>query len=157
MSKICIVLVKDISGLCHTTDWICSKIRHIINSYALGMFIIDPIMEPFGDKYVDCVAISIADNDSSDNCEMFLLPDNCSFNGRINGVQFIERMKVLRDIALCLGENDCWVELFIGDSGVNYEDYAEACCKANDLPHVLQELYYVPSEWNERCLHMKII
>ena len=138
MSKICIVLVKDISGLCHTTDWICSKIRHIINSYALGMFIIDPIMEPFGDKYVDFV-------------------DNCSFNGRINGVQFIERMKVLRDIALCLGENDCWVELFIGDSGVNYEDYAEACCKANDLPHVLQELYYVPSEWNERCLHMKII
>jgi hypothetical protein len=133
-----------------------AEIEKLLRQNSLGMFLVDPISEPFGERYTDHVALSIADDNQHDNCEMFLLPDNCSYNGKINPMPFSERMQVFRAIALLLRAHGYSAELFLGTSGTDYSEYTAIRCSAEEIARILAVSYYIRDMWQERDLHVII-
>lgn len=123
MSKICIVVIKNHNYL--ETDKIKEQIKMLFNNCGLGVFFEVAYSEPFLERYKndEHLIFSISDNFEFDNCEMFLLPDRCKYNGQTNNIPFEKRMcdlKRIIEIILSFCHN---IEIFIGDSGTNFEDF----------------------------------
>lgn len=81
----------------------------------------------------DSFIISIVDCPESDNCELFLMPDGWCCNGRTNKLAFRERMKFLQDISAIFINREYSVDLYMGLSGNDPEDYFNVALKNNDL------------------------
>ena len=133
-----------------------TELEKILCQNALGLFLEDLINEPFGYRYTNHIAFSIADNAQCNNCEMLLLPDGSSLNGNVNPVPFSKRMRIFRDIALLLQAHGCSTELFLGLSGTEYSEYTEFRCSAEEVDRVLAVNYYLCDEWRERDMHIII-
>lgn len=92
-----------------------------------GLFTFDELnfAAPFlqGTDYDKKLICSISDSEINDNCEMFLLPDNCTFNGRPNSTPFAERTQILLSAFEDVIDRDTSLELFVGYCGTPYSDF----------------------------------
>lgn len=123
MSKICIGVIKT-----HIPLEMCSfreQIKPLFNRFGLGVFFEFPYLEPFMKEYEkdDYFVFSVADNMNFDNCEMFLLPDNCTYNGKKNEISFKTRMSNLKSIIEIILKTEKSIELFIGESGTEFFEF----------------------------------
>ena len=151
MSKICIMLVHN--SIDNTYN-IISEIKHIVDDYGWGYFILDEIDEPFLHRNKSDLIISFSDNYVYDNCEMLLLPDDCIYNGKENKKTLFERMEMICNVVKFLKQNNHGVELYIGDSGTECEDYSEYAC----LPSILQNtICNGLNHFNNDNLHIIVI
>ncbi len=92
-------------------------------------------VEPFLDKE-DKLVFSISDNYLHNNCEMFLLPDNCLYNNKINLIPFSERLKTLECIIKVILDKVDEFNLFIGDSGLEYSDFLSFDIKIEEFASI---------------------
>ena len=81
----------------------------------------------------DSLIINIVDCPENDNCEMFLLPDNWYFNESTNKLPFKDRIKFLQDISELFINNSCSVDIYLGQSGTNPEEFIDVWLKNSDL------------------------
>ena len=86
--------------------------------------------------------ISISNHSKYDNCEMFLLPDGCLYNGKTNPVSFSYRMSVLEDITSALQKSNYRVEWFIGDSGTPYHDFKILQCGFSQISEIIEQHFF---------------
>lgn len=123
MSKICIgILAKK----CIVGELLYEFLRSQLEQIGLGIFF-DTLDEPLIDSFPpeDYLIFSIADNNEFDNCEMLLLPENCSLNGKKNLVPFVNRMELIKDIMNDTLKFVPQIDLFIGNSGANIDEFEE--------------------------------
>lgn len=154
VSRMCVIVVDD--GNCYNErDSIKKMINSKISKWDLGVFFYDNLDEPWDIYYNGFLKISIADSFEFDNCEMFMLPDNCYYNGHTNKTPFIERMDMISDIVSTLKEQMCEVELYIGDSGTEKEDFIGMQCSVKDLANMLNE-NCIDNNSQDNNLHIRI-
>jgi len=134
MSKICYALLQ---GSMDCKRNILSEIKRIADRYGFGYYILKTIDEPFFDCNRSDFIISFSDNYIYDNCEMLLLPDGCTYNGKTSKTSFFERMTMIRNVTDLLKENHFRVELYVGESGTESEDYLDFSCESSDIPNVI--------------------
>lgn len=127
MSKICIAILNDDVS----TERITTAIQPLLKRYNLAVSYKLTYDEPLLEKYRNKAykMFSFADNVYYDNCEMFLLPDNCFFNGQKNSIPFQARMQLLEEIFERVLDFTPKIEVFIGDSGTRYDEFDRAHCK----------------------------
>lgn len=121
MSKLCIAIFNNFPGIGNTKK----QIDLLLNSFNLGIFYEqsndEPVLSEFQNK--SNIICSLSDNCIYNNCEMLLLPDNCFLNGKSNAVPFQERLSQIEEILKAILNNAQKIDLFIGDSGANWDDY----------------------------------
>lgn len=100
------------------------KIQTIFEQNDLFCFIGSGYIEPFLSKFdlSEYFVISISDNKIYDNCELLLLPDNCYLNGEKSNNPFDNRMRKLKNVLDVFLTFTSEIHLFIGDSGVLFEE-----------------------------------
>ena len=137
MSRICIAVLQVRKGR-------LQELREAAAAYAedhgFGVHSSLSYEEPFLAHYDETVEIlSFSDHMEHENCEMLLLPDNCSVNGFRSGVPFRVRMQWLAEL---LGSLKVYVEVldvFIGDSGAHYEDFDLLCVKFSEFAQRVEQ------------------
>ena len=98
-----------------------SRIIHKHGYYIFGgIDWIEPIITTLPSTVLLC---NIVDNVEYNNCEMLLLPDGWSFNGKFNIIPARERMQVLEELATYVIGQGHQVEFFLGDSGTLPNEY----------------------------------
>lgn len=152
MSKICVICVPSIID---NKNYFISRIKQIVDHYGSGCFILEKIEEPFFDYNNSEFIISFSDSYVYDNCEMLLLPDNCTYNGKTNKTPFCDRMAMIRDVAAFLRQAAFHVELYVGDSGTEYDDYLCHKCRPYSIPDVMCE-YLNDSNFHAHNLHIVV-
>lgn len=86
------------------------------------------------------IILSISDDCLLDNCEMFLLPDNCTYNGRSNKTPFTARMQLLQNALSLIVDKNTSLEMFVGDSGTPYCDFEHHSITIHDFLRVSSRL-----------------
>ncbi len=154
MSSLCLFKVPAFL----LTDRLKEETVHILSSRGLACFWKDTIQEPFVEQLPDISSqsfFSIADDTCYDNCEMFVLPDGCFYNGRTNSIPFIKRMEVLQDVFSFFKCHGISAELFMGDSGGLLEEYHMFCCSIEEIPNIINRYYFdhrTATGWNLRIV-----
>ena len=127
-------------------------IINILEENNLACFFEFDYIEPFLKKYIneEKQFFSISDNKDFDNCEIFLLPDNCYFNGIQNHIPFDKRMGVLVDISNEILKSAEKIEFFIGDSGASFDEFENLDVNINSFKsNLLQKV----NDYNCKDLH----
>ena len=153
MSKFCIIVFPNVSF--DTLTLLREKIVEIANMYNKYVFWDFEYQEPFLENYPNSIAISISDSFNHDNCEMFLLPDNFTYNNLSNSNLFIERMKLLQDCVYLLLKYTGTIELFLGDSGTKLSDFKVFNSSVSNLAKDIN-CYYLNDNYQENNLHFVI-
>ena len=111
-------------------------------TYGLGVCFDTPANEPFLQDYA-CpdLLFTISDTEETENCELFLLPDGWTINGAENPVPFVQRMKVLQQFAYSLSNICEWMEILVGDSGMDLDDFVLSEVKTKDVLNVMVDRY----------------
>lgn len=150
MSKLCIAVFNDFSGVTKLKK----QISHLLASQNLGVFFELSNDEPALSRFQsdDVVFCSLSDNFKVDNCEMLLLPDNCFSNGEQNTVPFQKRMKQIESVIKIILDSLQSVELFIGDSGVLWDEYTHYDIIVDDFLYIASSL----NSTNQHDLHFTI-
>ena len=121
MSRMCIMAVSKLGENPHHLK---TFIEQQVTKRGLAVFFsfdyCEPVFEHYGNDSLLC---SIADSYEYDNCEMLLLPDNCMLNGRLNHTPFIQRMEKLSNIIESIKCVSVKIDLLIGYSGTDYQDF----------------------------------
>ena len=135
MSKICLLVISN-SG-CEEKHLLKEEINSQISDAGYATFFQLGYYEPLLNHYSKNTLIcSIADNNSFDNCEMLWLPDNCSLNGRENTSLFFDRMSALSNSFSHIIKHTGQLELFVGYSGSEYEDFTHIRIKCSEFAHI---------------------
>lgn len=138
MSKICYMVVPKKRN----DSFIKEEIKKIFLSAGLGVtFDIDyfePALKNVSGNFLIC---SITDNPNCDNCELFLLADNCYYSGKKNSLPFFDRMEMLAQLISKLQDSPEDMELFLGDSGTEYDDFTEILITTAEFPFVANQLF----------------
>ena len=138
MSKICLLVISSLGADLNQLKTIIEQ--QVVKS-GYGVFFSVDYYEPAIEHYKESSLIcSISDSAEFDNCEKFLLADNCYINGIRSEVPFYDRMKWLTNIIdqiICLPAR---VELFIGESGTSYEDFEEVYTSVPNFPIISERL-----------------
>ena len=124
MSKICIgVLTINDSQ----PSILLEQLHSLLERYELTIFSELVYEEPFLNQYhmENVFVFSISDSKLYDNCEMLLLPDNCFLNGEKNDTPFEKRMRYLEEILLELLKNNDRIDMFIADSGTQFDEFED--------------------------------
>ncbi len=131
MSRICIGFIK-IDEMPFEKDQLISVARENELNILLNMSYEEPIMTYFKNDYI---YFNFVDS-SMNNCEMLLLPDNCYYNGEGSNILFQERMKKIENFLkeLLAGKNK--IDIFIGDSGTEYNGFKEISLGINDFSNI---------------------
>lgn len=139
MSKHCF-LVVPLTAAGPDPEQLKIRIARGMRSAGLGVFFSFPYDDPVLARFSETVLVcSIADDTGYDNCEMLLLPDSCSYNGKQNPIPFGKRMRRLAAVFASLSLPP--FELLIGDSGTDCADYKEICTTIAQFPAAItQEL-----------------
>ena len=129
MSKICIAVFDAVPN----RNALENMIKSLAISYNLGVAFTLAYIEPFLLEISDSnkLICDFSDGPNSDNCELLLLPDGCSFNGNKNISSFASRMMQLEVILIAILKQTDRVDLFIGDSGTaldSFEEYTFSIC-----------------------------
>ena len=139
MSKICIAVLREQEPL---NNYIKEELYSILEKNNLYCFFEVPYHEPFFNELGKFQMISISNHSKYDNCEMFLLPDGCLYNGKTNPVSFSYRMSVLEDITSALQKSNYRVEWFIGDSGTPYHDFKILQCGFSQISEIIEQHFF---------------
>lgn len=131
MSKICIAVFDAVSNSIALEN----MIKALAISYHLGVAFELAYEEPFLSEICDSnkLICDFSDRPNSDNCELLLLPDGCSFNGSKNIVSFASRMARLEVILTAILKQAGSVDLFVGDSGTALDSFKEYTFSICDL------------------------
>ena len=139
MSRICI-------GVLHNNDITPDRLRgelqtllantNLTISYKLSYN--EPLLRHYVDK--TCLIFSFSDNSHYDTCEMLLLPDNCFYNGIENMVPFHKRMQNVEAILTKILEHGSMIDLFIGDSGTQMNEFEENQLHVCEFHHISNSL-----------------
>lgn len=152
MSKICVIVI--------TNDVITSKslvkedLKKVASQYGNGIWFYEKYNEPFIKHYCSYFVISFSDGPIYDNCEMLLLPDKCSYNGKINRNSFYDRIKIIEDTAKYLNTLGYAIEIFIGESGTEYEEFLKIECSLDDITNVICQNFFNEGYFCENDLHI---
>ena len=121
LSKVCIVIIQDYIN----PTVLKRRIDDLMESFGLGVFYEQPVLEPFMSAFCKeySMICSLADNNKYDNCERFLLPDNCFYNGNTNSIPFMVRMSQLECLLRMILKVSKQVDVFIGNSGTLFDEY----------------------------------
>ena len=133
MSKICLFVLPKAKGRYYE---IVSQIEPFLRKNGVFPFWGITYQEPIFKKIDvnDSIILSIADDGLYNNCDYFLLPDNCSINGCENEIPFFKRMRIIQNVLQELSKYCSNIELFIADSGCGYDEYEE--CQLDILDFV---------------------
>ncbi|MBQ8210088.1 MAG: hypothetical protein IJZ35_05860 [Clostridia bacterium] len=134
MSKFCIGIINSKSSAQQK-----NKIVRLLQENGLACFFEFDYIEPFLKKYLNQEKqfFSISDSNDFDNCDCFLLPDNCYYNGRQNNIPFENRMEIIVATAREILETKKEVEFFIGDSGACFDDFEHHNVDINSFKNLL--------------------
>ena len=138
MSKFCFIKFDDSNGDYNKLK-VYGAIAKELEKHKLGMFVCTQNyfeIDDFDDM------ISVADTSKNDNCEMFLLPDGCAYNGRNNPLPFLERMNVLKNAIEKIQSYTKRVEVFIGECAANLDDFIQIRCSLNQFPTLADQKFY---------------
>ncbi len=139
MSLFCLCVVEDIKE----TDEIVlytQQIEVLARCYKIGVkFCVDWSEPIISHIKKGSLIINILDSPESDNCELFLLPDGWSINGQTNMVSFIERMKFLQDISTVFNNRNYPIDLYLGESGTNFDEFLTISLNSKSLPEYLSK------------------
>lgn len=137
MSSFCICVVEDIKRDNELVFYM-QQLEILAQNHKRGIkFFIDwpePIISRIQEN---SLIINILDCPESNNCELFLQPDGWYSNGRTDKLAFRERMHFLQDIAKFFIYRKHSVDLYIGQSGADPEDFFDITLKSNDLADFL--------------------
>jgi hypothetical protein len=122
MSRICICVIN---GTEKNNELLQQEISALLKCYDFSVFWNLSYEEPFLDRYrkENQVVFSLSDNDRYDNCEMLLLPDKNLVNGKNNPLPFSIRMCCLAEFLGKILSSCTSVDLFIGESGMEYSEF----------------------------------
>ena len=140
MSRICIAIIQ-------TTAENRQSVQRIATEYAhkyFGVRFTLSYAEPFLKRYdgMGAVILDITDHKDCENCEMLLLPDGSSVNGRTNPIQMTKRMQALSEMLEKITEVSLRTDLFIGDSGTEYDWFDMYEIEPQELPQVVETGYH---------------
>ena len=138
MSKILVITLYNVAEPSEAV----SIIRSVGKEYGIGVHFDIPQDEPFLCEY-GCpdLLFTISDGDETDNCERFLLPDGWTINSVENPIPFAHRMKVLQQFADSLNNICARVEILVGESGMDLDDFALYKVMAQDIPNIMAHRY----------------
>ena len=139
MSTICIAVLQDQKPINQRAK---KELCDILQNKGLYCFFDLKYREPFLENIGKYQCVSISDDSEFDNCEMFLLPDRCFYNGKTNLLPFSNRMSVLEDVTSVLQKNEYQVEWFIGDSGTPFDEFQTLECLTCDLSKVISQNFF---------------
>lgn len=132
MSKICFIIFQK-NELIYEN--LIRKIQPIFEQNNLFCFTEIGYVEPFFSEFElsKYFVLSVADNKNYDNCEMLLVPDNCYINGEKSNSLFDNRMINLKNILIAFFAFTREVHLFIGDSGVLFDEFTHLSITHNEF------------------------
>ena len=138
MSKIVVIFLYNVDKPAEAV----SIIHSIGKEFGIGVHFNAPNNEPFL-KECACpdLLFTISDDERTDNCEHFVLPDGWTINGAENPVPFVQRMRILRQIAYSLNTLCEQVEILVGESGMDLDDFVLYEVMAKDIPNVMASSY----------------
>ena len=137
MSRICIAVLQVRPG-----RW--QELQEAAAAYAedhgFGVHFSLSYDEPLLAHYDETAKLlNFTDHQEHENCEMLLLPDHCSFGGIRSGVPLRVRMQWLAELLGSLKAYTQDLDLFIGDSGANYEDFDLICLKFSEFSQRIEQ------------------
>ncbi len=136
MSKICIFVLKPNTVFADRTI-----LSNSIHNLGYSVFFDFNYTEPVAEHYKNSAFIfSLADDGYYDNCEKLLLPDNCVINDFKNEIPFIKRMQDLACLINTVLDKSSSLELFIGESGTDYNDFDSYSTNVNSFPYLANRL-----------------
>ncbi len=139
MSKICFLILS-----CKDADHarMESIVQNQLSKVGYRAFFESSYNEPLLARYMDkSIACSISDSALYDNCEMLLLPDQCWINGKTNDTSFLYRMKALGKALSEIEKYTETMELYMGESGTDPEDFDEMIISTIDFPERANDLF----------------
>lgn len=137
MSLFCICVVENIKKDSEITLY-TQQLETLAKQHKRGIKFFVDWPEPLLSRIQkDSLVMNMNDSPESDNCELFLLPDGWYHNGRTNKLAFRERMKFLEDVSSIFIDRKYSVELYLGLSGTDPEDFFDVSLKNNDLADYL--------------------
>ncbi len=142
MSEICIGILE--LGLPEDKlSFIKNEMEMCCRSGRLGLFWETVYREAFiTEKMCDENAVFELRNSPEDmTCERLLCPDWCKYNEKENEEPLMERLRRIQRMIEVIMRNGCWVDLYIGDSGGDIEDYADYSLTCSDFSEKLIALY----------------
>ena len=137
MSKLLIIAIAPQS----IDEDVQKRIKNILSSN-IGLDISSEFgyCEPLLANYPNTDIVYNITDAGSDNCEMFLLPDNCFYSGKTNPIPFRNRMELLSMTFIALRFFTKSIEVFIGDSGTEYCEFTEIQTPAELFPEAANQL-----------------
>ena len=133
MSLFCLCVVENIrtkNEIVFYTQQIEIRAKHYKRGIKFFVDWSEPLMSHI---QKDALVINILDCPEADNCELFLLPDGWYSNGQTNTLTLRERMKFLQNISKVFINGEYKVDLYLGQSGTDQEDFFDVTLKSNDL------------------------
>ncbi len=132
MSKNCIIIFQKNELI---SENLIRQMQPIFEQYNLFCFTDIGYSEPFFSEFElsKYFVLSVADNKNYDNCEMLLVPDNCYVNGEKSNSLFDNRMSNLKNILAAFFAFTREVHLFIGDSGVLFNEFMHLSLTLDDF------------------------
>ena len=147
---ICAIKIKEDKFSSHYLN-----LQKIANKYCRGISFradwSDPLIDSLKSTYH---IISFSDSPTSNDCELFMLPDGWFFNGNTNFEPFAERIKCLKDIIDYLTNNGFFVDIYIGWSGLDRKDFYDIKIKPHNLVSCLTST--IGQHGSEFGLHISI-
>ena len=135
MSLICIGMVDSILE-CDALS-IQERQNEIASKNGIGVFFSinweEPIVSHFDHNYL----FSLTDSKLIDNCERLLLPDEWEYNYSRNDIPFRIRAEFIRQMIEPLTALNYKVNLFLGTSGDEIEDYISITVSETDFGQIL--------------------
>lgn len=133
MSLICLCIVEDIRNN-NDILFYTRQLETIAKNHNRGIkFFVDWSEPVISFIQKDSFIINILDCPTSNNCELFLLPDGWYSNGQADEVAFRERMTFLQEVTSVFISRGHGVELYLGQSGTHPEDFFDVTLNNNDL------------------------
>ena len=132
MSLLCLCVIENIDK--NDEILYSQQIEKISKLYGYGIKYGVDWIEPIASQIkCDSLIISITDCPTSNNCELFLLPDGWYANGQTNPLIFKERMIFLQEIASIFSTPKHTVNFYLAESGTDSKEYSETYLKSNEL------------------------
>lgn len=155
MSLLCLYFIENIS---EKDKKLCvQQIENNSKSYNCGVKFCIDWQEPFISNIVkeNTFIVNIIDSPTKDNCDFFLIPDAWFINGKTNDIAFNKRMFFLEEIARVFLNINCSVDLYIGQSGTELEDFTYVLLNNKNLVDYLSKSIGIYGA--EDALHIHIM
>ena len=133
MSLFCVLVINDIETEKDRQSYV-AEVEEVAKRYKRGVnFCVDWDEPALSDITENSFVVNVLDYPGSNNCELFLQPDDWLYNGYRNREEFEKRMCFLNDVLSIFKNVDKHVALLIGESGTPCEEVFEITLEYNLL------------------------